>query len=125
MVEVGTYTPSEDIIASRAQIQHSLGVVPDFVVVMADTFTATSDMAVRYIANSYCSKANLVASNKNANGYAAYQCNYIGRDTMWNIYEIINYTKFLTDTYFLVPYYSSSDLLKAGVTYHYVVGTFA
>lgn len=125
MVEVGIYTPSEDISASRAQIQHSLGVVPDFVLVVADEFTATSDMTVRYIANSYCAKANLVASNKNANGYAAYQTNWNGRDTVWAAYENVDYTKFLKDTYFLVPYYSSGESLKAGVTYHYVVGTFA
>ena len=125
MVETGTYTPSADIYASQAQIPHNLGVVPDFVMVMADEFTATTDMTVRYIANSYCAKANLVASNKNANGYAAYQSNFTGRDTAWSAYELINYTKFLTDTYFLVPYYSSNDLLKAGLTYHYVVGTFA
>lgn len=125
MVEVGTYTPTEDIAASQEQIQHSLGVVPDFVLVVAEAFTATADMTVRYIANSYCAKANLVASNKNANGYAAYQTNWNGRDTVLNVSENINYTKFLTDTYFLVPYYSTGDSLKAGVTYHYVVGTFA
>jgi len=82
-------------------------------------------MTARYVANAYCAKANLVASNKNASGYAAYQTNFAGRDTVWNVYENVNYTKFLTDTYFLIPYYSTADSLKAGVTYHYVVGTFA
>ena len=124
MVEIGTYTPSADIYASQAQIPHNLGVVPDFVMVVADTFTATADMATRYIANGYCAKANLIASNNNADGYGAYQTNFPGRDTAWATSESINYTKFLHSSYFLVPYYSSSDTLKAGITYHYVVGKF-
>ena len=124
MVYVGTYTPSEDIVASKAQIQHSLGVVPDFVLVVADEFAATTDMAVRYIANAYCAKANLTASNKSADGFAAYQTNWNGRDTSWQAFEMINYTKFLKSSYFLVPYYSTNDTLKAGITYRYVVGKF-
>ncbi len=124
MVETGTYTPESDIVASQAQIPHNLGVVPDFVLVVADTFTATADMTARYIANAYCAKANMIASNKSADGFAAYQTNFVGRDTVWQTYEMINYTKFLNSSYFLVPYYTSSDTLKAGITYRYVVGKF-
>lgn len=124
MVEVGTYTPSEDVCASQTQIPHNLGVVPDFVMVMADEFAATADMTVRYIANACCAKANLIASNKSANGFAAYQSNFAGRDTQISQAEIVNYTKFLYDGYFYIPYYSSSDKLKAGITYHYVIGKF-
>ena len=36
MVEAGTYTPSEDVFAQQTQIPHNLGVVPDFVIVVAD-----------------------------------------------------------------------------------------
>lgn len=124
MVEMGQFTPSEDVYASQTQIPHNLGVVPDFVMVVADEFVATADMTVKYIANAYCAKANLIASNKSANGFGAYQSNFIGRDTVWAITEAINYTKFLHDGYFLIPYYSSSDTLKAGITYRYVIGKF-
>lgn len=122
MVEMGTYTPSEDVKASAVQIPHSLGVVPDFVMVVADEFTASADMTVRYIANAYCAKANLIASNKTTNGFAAYQTSLDGSDRQWENHENINYTKFLYDRYFLVPYYSTNHVLKSGVTYHYVVG---
>ena len=81
-------------------------------------------MTVKYIANAYCAKANLIASNKSTNGFAAYQTNYNWRDTVWMMFENINYTKFLDEGYFLIPYYSSGDQLKAGITYHYVVGKF-
>jgi len=124
MIETGTYTPSEDVYASQAQIPHSLGVVPDFVMVIADEFAATTDMTVRYIANAYCAKANLIASNKSANGFAAYNTNLVGRDTHMMATENINYTKFLHENYFLIPYYSTNYSLKAGITYHYVVGKF-
>lgn len=121
-VEFGTYTPTEDVFASQTHIVHSLGKVPDFIVVVADTFTASSDMTVRYISNAYCAKSNLVASNKNANGYSAYQGNWHTRDMAWMSYENIDYTKFLHANTFEVPYYSSSDKLKTGITYRYVIG---
>ena len=124
MVEVGTYTPSEDVRASVTQISHSLGVVPDFVIVMADTFTATADMTVAYIANASCSKSNFVASNKSRTGFGVYLSNWTGRDTQRVYYEDVDYTKFLHDTYFNVPYYNGNDRLKSGITYHYVVGTY-
>lgn len=124
MFETGTYTPSEDVYASNVKIPHSLGVVPDFVMVMADTFTSTTDMTVKYIANAFCSKSNLVASNKSRAGFAAYLANRNGRDTFWSVCEDVGHTKFLYDTYFKVPYYNLSDTLKSGITYHYVIGTF-
>lgn len=124
MVEIGTYTPDIDVAANSLHIPHSLGVVPDFVMVVANEFAATADMTVRYIANVYCAKANLIASNKTANGFAAYQMSWNGRDMQWSTFETVNYAKFLHDNYFIVPYYSSSDSLKAGITYHYVVGKF-
>lgn len=124
MVEVGTYTPSEDVRAMNAQISHSLGVVPDFVIVMADTFTATTDMTVKYIANASCSKSNFVTSNKSHTGFASYLANWNGRDIFWSTYEDIDYTKFMNNTYFNVPYYATTDMLKSGITYHYVIGTY-
>ena len=124
VVEFGTYTPSADVYASQAQIPHGLGVTPDFVMVVADAITASADITVRYIANAYCAKANLIASNKSANGFAAYNTNFVARDTQQMVSENINYTKFLYENYFLVPYYNSTDYLKAGITYHYVVGKF-
>lgn len=81
-------------------------------------------MTLRYIANAYCAKSNLIASNKLSNGFAAYHCNWGSRDIVWSAYEDVNYTKFLNSNYFLIPYYNSSDSLKAGITYHYVVGKF-
>ena len=124
MVEIGTYTPDIDVAANSLHIPHILGVVPDFVMVIADEFAATTDMTVRYIANAYCAKANLIASNKTTNGFAAYQASWNDRDMQWSTVEAVNYTKFLYEDYFIVPYYSSIDFLKAGITYHYVVGKF-
>lgn len=121
-VEFGAYTPTDDIYAKDVHISHGLGATPNFVVVMADEFTATTDMTQRYISNSFCSKTTLKASNTNATGVGYYKTNYIGRDTTWQTFENINYEKFLHAATFEVPYYSSTDSLKAGVTYRYVIG---
>lgn len=123
-VEVGSFTLQADTVAKDYHISHSLGSTPDFVMVVADEFTASADYTVGYIANAYCAKANLIATNKNANGLAAYQQNYQNNTTQWSTAEVINYTKFLHESNFEVPYYNSQNALKAGVTYHYVVGKF-
>ena len=121
-VELGTYTPTEDEFSSRVHIAHGLGATPDFVIAIADEIVASTDMTTRYLSVGYCGISNLVASNKNASGFAAYQGNYQGRDAPFQATENINYEKFLHVDTFEIPYYSSSDTLKAGVTYHYVVG---
>lgn len=125
MIETGTYTPSSDVTAISTHIAHSLGVVPDFVLVIADAFTASADMSVKYIANSYCAKSNFSSSNKSKNGFAAYLANWNGRDTSFQTDEDIDYTKFLHQNNFEVPYYNSNDCLKSGITYHYIIGTFS
>lgn len=121
-VEFGTYTPASDVFASQVHIPHNLGKTPDFIIVIADEFTASADMSSRYISNAYCAKSNLIASNKTVTGFASYQSNWNTRDIAWMSYEQINYTKFLHANTFEIPYYSSSDSLKAGITYNYVIG---
>lgn len=121
-VEFGTYTPSEDVFASQTQITHSLRVIPNFIIVVADEIVASTDLAVHYISNAYCAISNLVASNKISTGFAAYEGNYQSRDTVQQALEQTDYTKFLNANTFKVPYYSTSDMLKAGVTYHYIIG---
>lgn len=124
MVETGTYTPETDENASGIHISHSLGVVPDFVLVIADAFQAIASDANKYIANSSCAKTNLIASNVSKTGFAVYMTNFNGMDTSWQTFEYVDHTKFLHESSFEVPYYSSSDKLKAGITYHYVIGSF-
>lgn len=123
-VETGGFAVSEDIRASQYPIAHHFGSAPDFVLVVADEFTALASDTNAYIANAYCAKANLIASGKNNNGFAAYQFTWLGRDSSRALTEDVAYTKFLKDSTFYVPYYSVGDCLKAGVTYHYIVGKF-
>ena len=121
-VELGTYTPTEDIFAKDVHIPHGLGAIPTFVVVMADEFTATTDLSVTYISNAFCSKSTLKASNTATTGIAFYRGNFNGRDTTWQTFENVNYEKFLHADTFEVPHYNVNNSLKAGITYHYVVG---
>jgi len=123
-VETGSFVVSEDIRAAYYHIAHHLGSTPDFLMVVADEFTASADYPRRYIANGYCAKANLIATNKSLNGFAAYNVSFPNNTTGWMTSEYVNITKFLHDSNFEVPYYNSGDILKAGVTYRYVVGKF-
>lgn len=123
-VETGSFVVSTDTYASQYHISHHLGSTPDFVMVVADEIVASASFTVAYIANAYCAKSNFKASNFTATGFAAYLRNRAGMDSWKPDYEAIAYTKFLHDSNFEVPYYASNDCLKAGVTYHYIVGKF-
>lgn len=125
LVETGSFTPDTDVNAKDNPIQHSLGVVPEFIIVMADEFAALTSMTERYIANCYFSKTNIKASNVTGSYFAWYATNWHTRDTLWNTYEQLSTAKFANDSTFVVPYYQTIDKLKAGITYHYVIGTYA
>jgi len=124
LLESGEYTPSEDVNSSSIHIPHSLGVIPDFILVISDEFTATTDLTDRYISNSYCGKSNLITSNISASGFCAYRTNLPQDTRSWQSIEHIDYTKFLHETNFEIPYYNTQDKLKSGITYHYVLGKF-
>lgn len=123
-VETGTYTPSEDEYSAYVNIPHSLGEVPDFVIAMAESFSADISITIRYIANAYCSKSNLVAVNKSRTGFAACLYNRPYYDLFVTTTEDIDYTKFCYIDHFRIPFYSSSDMLKSGITYHWLVGKY-
>lgn len=123
-VETGSFVVSEDTTAPKYHISHHLGSAPDFVIVSADEIIASTDYTNGYITNSFCTKSNIIATNKSTNGFAAYLRTNPNNTACWSAYEYVNYTKFLHDNNFEVPYYNSGEMLKAGVTYHYVVGKF-
>lgn len=123
-VETGSFVVSTDTYANQYHISHHLGSTPDFVMVVADEIVASTSFTVAYIANAYCAKANFKASNFSQSGCAVYLRTRPNADNYQLTPEGVAYTKFLHDSNFEVPYYSSSDMLKAGVTYHYVVGKF-
>ena len=125
LVETGSFTPETDVSAKDTPIQHSLGVTPEFIIVMADEFTALTSMTVRYIANCYFSKTNFKASNVTGSYFAWYLTNWNTRDTLWASHEQLPTAKFANDSTFFVPYYNANDKLKAGIAYHYVIGTYA
>lgn len=124
-VEAGTYTPETDEYASQVSIAHGLGAIPDFVIVMSDAFTAEQSYTVNYIGNSYCSKTNLSASNLSFSGVGYYLKSKMNDTTIIQSYEQVAHTKFLSIDSFKIPYYYSADKLKAGVTYHYLVGIYS
>lgn len=123
-VEVGSFVLQSDTAASAYAIAHSLGEVPDFVAVMASEFEALAEYTKNYISLSFASKTNLISPQTQSTGYGFYLKSWSGRNQLLLNHESINYTKFMGASNFYVPYYSSSDFLKSGVTYYYVVGKY-
>ena len=124
LLESGEYTPIETVAASTTHIPHNLGIIPDFVLVISNEFAATAEMTERYITNSYCGKTNLTTQDVSTNGFCAYRTNWPQSNKSWQAVEHINYTKFLHENNFEIPYYNSGDKLKAGITYYYIIGKF-
>lgn len=121
----GSYTPTEDVYALNTQIPHSLGVQPDFVIVCADSLTASADYTVPYVVYSACSKIH-EASPQTTNGAWA---NYVYTRQTYNqtqySSEPVVPSKFLDASWIKVPCYSSSQMLRAGVTYNYIIGKYS
>lgn len=120
----GSYTPTEDVYAANVQIPHSLGVQPDFVIVCADALTASVDYAVPYIVYSVCSKIPEASPQTTNGAWASYvYTRQTYNQTQYSSESVVP-TKFLDASWIKVPYYSSSQMLKSGVTYNYVIGKY-
>ena len=124
MLESGTYTPQEDVAAIDINIPHSLGVVPDFIVVMADEFTATSDLTKNYIGTAFFIKKSINRDATPQEGISFDLTNNPNNTSYTPRYWSYTMSAFCTDTIFKIPRYNSGWMLKAGITYHYVIGKF-
>jgi hypothetical protein len=122
LVELGEYTPEQDIASSHVSIPHSLGVVPDFVYAFADGIDIASGVGNRVIVHAVSGRANCAQHNTTGVG-TYFSTNNNGGLVINN--EYVNYTKFCDATTFKIPYYNSGDTLKGGVKYRYAIGKFS
>lgn len=124
LTDAGTYTPSVDTGVSTVWIPHSLGVAPDFIIVMADEFEALEEYTIGYVSIGVFTKFNTITSATTQKGAFYGTTNWQGRTTMLNQNEFVATDKFCNANTFRVPFYNAGAMLKAGVTYHWVVGTY-
>ena len=120
MVEIGSYTPVEDVISSKTAIPHNLGVVPDFVYAYAEGIDPSTSSIGTIVVG--CVGMSDYVGQQNNTGFAAFK--YILNDsgTVASTYGSPNYTKFCSESNFHIPYYNTGNTLKGGVTYRYIVG---
>lgn len=124
-VVTGTYTPSEDIYSNLVQIPHDLGAIPDFIICFADGITADPSYTVPYLAASACTKIN-ATSPQTTQDYEGFILKTRQTYNQIQISSVNNDgTKFLNESWVKIPFYSTSDYLKAGVAYHYAFGLYS
>lgn len=125
VIEKGTYTPNEDIDVGNITILHSLGVIPEFISVYADKIKPKAGWRDSYLINSYVSimKTNFENTFGNCCHFSAATCP--GRKVVsYGTFFDDDISKFADSTKFRIPFYMAHYKLKAGVTYHYVVGVY-
>lgn len=120
----GSYTPTEDVSASNVQIPHALGVQPDFVIVCADSLTADASYTVPYIAFATCGVTGEISPQTTNGAWASYLYTRQTYNQTQYASETVLPSKFLDASWIKVPFYSTSHMLKAGVTYNYVIGKY-
>lgn len=120
-IETGTFTVSEDIAGYNYQISNPLGVEPDFVLVQAIDLEVVDTYTVQYALIGFITKKVGEGSN---NARVMYTRTTIGSTNLQDQRENRSATLFLNSDWFKVPVYNASTYLKAGVTYHYVIGKY-
>ena len=123
-VITGTYTPAEDVFVKDVQIPHNLEIVPDFIIAYADGISSDASYTSTYIVIGTCTKINATSPQTPANHQTFLFVTRKNFDQLWVQYENVDGTKFLNKSWVKIPYYSSENKLKAGVTYHYAFGTY-
>ena len=134
-IECGNYTPTTDEDVADTWISHSLGVMPDFVLFVANNFTLTTASATKYLESGAIYKSAAIASM-----YSEYEVNsrYILQYSKSNsitelassggmviIENQISASGHDGAAEFRFPKLTSGGpILKANVTYHYVIGKF-
>lgn len=125
-IECGAYTPTEDESVVETVLNHSLGVIPDFLITFIDPITIQSYNTSYLFAGAY---------------YSSYDENYPTYYFVNTIYNIENATNTgsmyggiqkesaMTSTTFTFPHTPSATTtkgrtLKANTTYHYIIGKF-
>lgn len=118
-IEKGSITFAEDVDAGR-NIPHSLGVEPNFVVVIADEFEHNPDSTNRYCICGALAKHKYKITDPNVTILGGYLSVANSQDSLAQTWR--EFDSKLTATNFYFPTYNGSYKLKAGVTYHYIVG---
>ena len=120
----GTYTPDSDIGVINAWIQHGLGVLPDFIVAYAEDVSVSAADNVVYVFEGIATiidcQSPQITKPVMYHGIRTRP----GSEQVTINYENQTIERFMTSEAFRIPFYSTGDLLKGGVTYHWVVGKY-
>ena len=122
-IEIGEYTPLTDVVASETQIQHSLGIVPDFILYYCNEFTTSDQYIDTYIMSGFCTKTNFT-NNENVTGTGCIFKSNPGKISLAYSPITNDPSSFSTSSVFYLCYKLTTDKLKAGITYHYILGKF-
>ena len=122
VIEYGSITQAEDVSSAYFRIPHSLGIVPDFIIAKASKFDLNSS-DVSYIVLSSALQYDIRSAQMTLGNQLFMMATRAGKanTTGMNYYDNLP-TKFSNTETFVIPYYNSSQMLKSGVTYSYIIG---
>ena len=120
----GTYTPDSDVASNNIQIQHGLGIQPDFVVAYAEDIAVSSADNVVYIFEGVAAIIDCTSPQTTKPVMGHFVRTRQLYEQVFVQYENVARDKFMTSEWIKIPFYSTGDLLKAGITYHWVAGKY-
>lgn len=119
-IDSGTYIPSGDK-TSKIKINHNMGIIPDFVVIHAPSENVDADCLYYQAIN-----LDTYTSSSGTTYYGAILTRYINGSSGSRIYSNSTLTsnRDYTNEYFYI-YCNSTQKLRSGIEYKWVVGKFA
>lgn len=124
-IECGKYTPIEDEIPSNVNIPHSLNSVPDFACYFTDSKIPVSESyEYTYLLSGFIYPINIEWSSLTTDSLK--QVFFLKKQQSGASYSntTANMSSYVNSTYFNFFTANSTDRLKAGTTYNYVIGKF-
>lgn len=133
-MESGSYTPTQDVEAKNTWIPHSLGIMPDFVLCIADNFTITAS-ATNYLESSIIYRSPVITQAYSSAGVnSSYFMRYTKTNTANEVSQgvgMVILEKQICDTehngaseFRFATSTGLAIILKANVTYRYIIGKF-
>ena len=121
-IEMGTYIPTSDIASASLWFNHSLGKVPDFIIIYTREMSASATATNTYLVNFLVIKHEFIGASADGNCFKS--MTKLNTTTLSMSARMLSLDKVATSSQFLMNIPESVELFKANVTYHYIIGNF-
>ena len=121
-IECGEYTPTTDMTSNDRWFNHSLGVIPDFILVFTSGMSGSATASNTYLVNFLVTKHDFVNASSNGNCFKS--MTKLNATTLSLTARMSAMSNVATTSQFMMNIPNGTELFQANVTYYYIIGKF-